>query len=228
MQDGGAVSSEKAGNDFDLMIKSCVCEDFETGTNGATLWIVGAVDEARDASLDNGPGTHAARFQGDVESRASHAVIGEEASCFADYDDFGVRGGIAHANRAVAGAGQNFAVLDEHGPDGDFARGGRGAGFVEGHFHERDVRFHLGREDNMRGEVTKQRQKETGEKGPQAEFGLPSKHSPIKSIFRLLDNWGAEKQTTAMRVRSLQALQIDFFGHCARFYCVHHCKREIC
>jgi hypothetical protein len=80
----------------------------------------------------------------------------------------------------------------------------------------------------MRGEVTKQRQKETGEKGPQAEFGLPSKHSLMKSIFRLLDNWGAEKQTTPMRVRSLQALQIDFLGRCALVYGVQPDKREIC
>lgn len=228
LQDGGAVSSEKAGNDFDLMIESCVCEDFETGTDGATLWVVGAIDEARDASLDHGPGTHTARFQGDVESRASHAVIAEEASGFADYDDFGVRGGIAVANRAVAGAGENFAVLDEHGADGYFAGRGCGAGFLKGHLHECDVRFHLRREDNMRGEVTKQRQKETGKKGPQEEFGLPSKHSLMKSIFRLLDNWGAGKQTTAMRVRLLRALQIDFPGRCARFCYVQHCEREIC
>jgi hypothetical protein len=80
----------------------------------------------------------------------------------------------------------------------------------------------------MRGEVTKQRQKETGKKGPQAEFGLPSKHSLMKSIFRLLDNWGAGKQTTAMRVRLLRALQIDFPGRCARFCYVQHCEREIC
>ena len=63
---------------------------------------VGAINEARDAGLDDGPGAHAARFQGYVESCPSHAVVAEEASGFADHDDFGVRGGIAVANRAVA------------------------------------------------------------------------------------------------------------------------------
>ena len=155
MQDGGAVSSEKAGNDFDLMIESSVCEDFETGTDGAALWIIGAIDEARDASLDHGPGTHTARFQGDVESRASHAVIAEEASGFADYNDFGVRGGIAVANRAVAGAREDFAVVHEHGADRHFACRGCRAGLLKGHLDECDVRFHLGREDNMRREVMK-------------------------------------------------------------------------
>jgi len=74
----------------------------------------------------------------------------------------------------------------------------------------------------------KQRQKETGKKGLKAKVGLPSKHWPMKSIFRLLDNWEAGKQTTAMRVHLLRALQIDFFGRCARFCCVQHFKREIC
>jgi hypothetical protein len=88
LQDRGAVSSEKAWNDFDLVIESGVGEDFETGTDGTTFWIVGTINEARDAGLDHGPGAHAARFQGDVESRACHAVIAEETSGFADYDDF--------------------------------------------------------------------------------------------------------------------------------------------
>ena len=105
LQDGGAVSGEYAGNDFDPMIESGVCEDFETGTDGATFRIVGTIDEARDAGLDHGPCAHTARLQGDVKSRASHAVIAEEASGFADDDDFGVRGGITVANRAVAGVG---------------------------------------------------------------------------------------------------------------------------
>jgi hypothetical protein len=155
LQDGGAVSGEEAGNDFDLMIESSVCEDFETGTDGAALWIIGAIDEARDAGLDHGPGAHAARFQGDVESRASHAVIAEEASGFADHDDLCVRGGIAIENRAVAGAGENLTLMDEHGADGYFACCGRSAGFFESHLHEPDVRFHLRREDNMRREVMK-------------------------------------------------------------------------
>ena len=75
MQDGGAVSGEEAGNDFDLMIESSVCEDFETGTDGAALWVVSAVDESRDAGLDYGAGAHAAGFKGDVERCASYAIV---------------------------------------------------------------------------------------------------------------------------------------------------------
>jgi len=155
LQDRGAVSSEKAWNDFDLVIESGVGEDFETGTDGTTFWIVGTINEARDAGLDHGPGAHAARFQGDVESRACHAVIAEETSGFADYDDFSVCGRIAVANRAVAGAGKNLTVMDEQGADRHFARCSRCARFLKGHLHERDVRFHLGREDSMHGEVMK-------------------------------------------------------------------------
>ena len=54
------------------------------------------------------------------------------------------------ANRAVAGTGENLAVMDEHGADGDFAGGGRGTRFRERLLHELDVRFHLRRENNTR------------------------------------------------------------------------------
>ena len=125
------------------MIQSGVCKNLETGADGPALWVVCAIDEARDAGLDDGSGTHAAGLQRDVESCVCHAVIAEEASSFPDHDDFGMGRGVAGANRAVAGAGENFAVVNDQGANRDFAFGGCGASFLDGELHKRNVGVHV-------------------------------------------------------------------------------------
>jgi|SRR5208282_1431448 len=100
--------------------------------------------------------------------------------------------------------------------------------------HELNVGFHLERENNTRREVMKQRREEVEwkEKQEQIEeersWGLRSRCSLMKSIFGLLDNWGADKQTTRMPKLLVQSSQIDFLGRCARVYSVQHGQREIC
>jgi hypothetical protein len=152
LDDGGAVGGEDTGGDFYLMIEAGVGEDFEAGTDGATFRIVGAVDEAGDAGLDDGAGAHAAGLDSDVERGISKTVVEKEAGGFAQDDDFGVGGGVAIADRAIASAGEDFPVMNEHGADGDFAGYGRGTSFGECFLHELDVGFHVGRENNTREE----------------------------------------------------------------------------
>ena len=149
LEDSRAVGREDARRDFHLMVEAQVGEDFETGADGTALGIVGAVDEARDTRLDDGASAHAARLDGDVERRIGEAIIGEKASGFAKCDDFGVSGGVAIADGAIASTSENLAVMDEHGADGDFACCGCRARFSECFLHELNVGFHLPREDNM-------------------------------------------------------------------------------
>ncbi len=149
MDDSGAIGGEDIASDLDLMVEARIREDLETSTNRAALGVVGAVDQARDASLNDRAGTHAARLDGDVEGGTCEAVIAETARGFAKNDDFGVGRGVIVADGAVAGACQDFAVMDEDGADGDFTAGGRGAGFSEGFLHELDVRVLHRSEDNM-------------------------------------------------------------------------------
>ncbi len=149
LDDGGAVGGEDAGRDFHLMVEARVGEDFEAGADGAAFGIVGAVDEARDACLDNGAGAHTAGFDGDVERGISETVVAENAGSFAEGDDFRMRGGVAIADRAVTRTGEGFAFVDEHRADGHFADCGRGTSFGQGLLHELDLGFHLPREDNM-------------------------------------------------------------------------------
>jgi len=152
LEDGGAVGGENSEGDFHLVVEAGVGEDFEAGTDGATLGVVGAVHEAGDAGLDDGAGAHAARLDGDVERGVGEAVVAEKAGGFANDDDFGVGGGVAVANGAIAGTSEDLGVVDEHGADGNFAGCGGGTGFDERFLHELNVSFHLRRENNTRGE----------------------------------------------------------------------------
>jgi hypothetical protein len=152
LDDGGAVGGEDAGRNYYMMIEAGVGEDFEAGADGAALGIIGAVDEAGDAGLDDGAGAHAARLDSDIERGVSKAVVAEKAGGFAQDDDFGVGGGVAIADRAIASTGEDFPVMDKHGADRDFAGCGRGTGFGECFLHELDVGFHVGRENNTREE----------------------------------------------------------------------------
>ena len=132
------------------MIEPDVREDSEAGADGSAFGIVGAVDEAEDAGLDDGSRAHAAGFDGDVEGCAGKAIVAEQARRFAENDDFGVGRGIVVSDGTVAGTSECFAVVDKHGADGNFAGGGGGVGFSERLLHEFEVRFHLGRENNTR------------------------------------------------------------------------------
>ena len=131
LDDGGAVGGEDAGSDFHMMVEVRVGQDFEAGADPATFGIVGAIDEPRDTSLDDGARAHAAGLDGDVERGISKAVVAKKAGGFAKGDDFCMRRGIAVANGAIVSARKNFAVFHEQCTDRDFVCVGRGARFSE-------------------------------------------------------------------------------------------------
>jgi len=139
---GGAIGSQDPGGDFDLMVEARVGEDFEARANGTAFGVIGAVDEAGNAGLDDGASAHAAGLNGDVECGVGEAVIAEEAGSFAKDNDFGVGGGVAIADGAVAGTGQDLAVTDEDSTNGDFGCGRSNARFRERFLHELDLIFH--------------------------------------------------------------------------------------
>lgn len=132
------------------MVQARVGEDFETGADGAAFGVVGAVDEARDAGLDDGACAHAAGLDSDVERGTGEAVIVQKARGLAKDNNFGMGGGVAIADGAVTGTGEDLAVVDEDGADGDFSGCSCAARLGEGFLHELDVSFHLRRENNTR------------------------------------------------------------------------------
>jgi hypothetical protein len=132
------------------MVEVRVREDLEAGADGAALGVVSTVDEARDTGLDDGACAHGAGLDGDVEDGVGEAIITKAASGFAKNDDFSVGGRVAIANGAIAGASEDFAVVDDYCADRDFSGLGRGASFRESLLHDLDVGLHLPRENNMR------------------------------------------------------------------------------
>ncbi len=131
------------------MVESRVGKHFKAGADGSAFGIVGAIDEARDARLDDCACTHAARLDGDVERGIGKTVVGQEAGGLAQNDNLCVSCWVVVADGAVAGTGEDLAIVDEHGADRDFAGYRCGARFGQGFLHELDVSFHLPREDSM-------------------------------------------------------------------------------
>jgi len=137
LKERGGFACEDAGDGFNAVIQARMREDFEARADGAATRIVGAINEPGDAGLDHGAGAHGARFEGDVESDAGKAIVGEGASGFAEDDDFGVSGGVVVADGAIAGTRDDFVFADDESADGNFSGGGGGgAGFVESELHE--------------------------------------------------------------------------------------------
>ena len=96
--------------------------------------------------MDDSAGAHAAGLDRDIERSGGHAIVAEVASCFTNRDDLSVGRRVTVANGAVAGAGEDFTVMDDAGADGDFAGRCCSAGLLEGDLHERDFsvnEFHI-------------------------------------------------------------------------------------
>lgn len=154
MKKSGGLIGENAGSCLHLVIERGAGEKGETRADCAAFEVVGAVNKAGDAGLDDRSRTHATRLDGDVQTCVSKTIVFEKAGGLSDHDDFCVRARIAVANGAVAGAREDFAVMDEDSSDGHFAGFGGGAGFLERKLHEdkvlAHVRSHVERENSMR------------------------------------------------------------------------------
>lgn len=143
LQDGGAVGGKDTRGDFYVMVEAGMGEDFEAGADGTAFGVVGAVDEAWDAGLDDGASAHATRLDCDVEGIIGEAVVAEKAGGFAKDNHLRMSRGVIVADGTVAGTGENLAVMHEHGADRDFATCGGGTGLSKGFSHELNVGFHL-------------------------------------------------------------------------------------
>ncbi len=132
------------------MVQARVGENLEAGADGAAFGVVGAIDEAWDASLYDGARAHATRLNGNVQRGAGEAIVPEKTGGFTKNEDFGVGGGVAVADRAVARASEDLAFVDEHSADGYFACDSCGTRFGKCFLHELRIGFHVGQENTMR------------------------------------------------------------------------------
>lgn len=107
----------------------------ELGADAAEAEIPVGEDQGFYAGVDDGAGAHDAGFEGDVEGGVVETVVLQRGGGGADEVDFGVGGGVVGGDGGVVRAGDDFAVQDQDGADGDFAGGLCFAGFGEGFTH---------------------------------------------------------------------------------------------
>src|SRR6266404_1738904 len=124
LEHGGGFGGEDACGDFDLVVEARIGKDFEAGADGAALGVVGAIDETRDAGLNDRTGAHAAGLDGDVQGGVSETIVAEAAGGFTKHDDFGVSGRVIVADGAITGARKNLSVVNQNGADRHLASSG--------------------------------------------------------------------------------------------------------
>jgi len=166
LQQGSGLRGEHARRDFDLMIQLGVGEDLEAGPECAPFQIICAVDDPGYAGLNDGARTHGARLDGDVKSGAGETIVADDLRHFADNHDFGVRGGVITANRAIARPGDDGACMDHYGPDGNFAGFGGSLRFGERELHEVKIVWHASVRIAWRSEVRRRAATEGRELAP--------------------------------------------------------------
>jgi len=167
-------------------------EQFEAGAESSAFWVVGCVDQAGDAGLDDGAGAHGAGFERYVKSSFRETVVAKFFRGFTKHHDFCVRGRVAIANGAIAAASENFLAIDKHGADGDFAGLGTGSSFFQCDLHEFRI-VHRGVVEN----ITLVR----------LLNGLPSLLGSMKA--RILDIRRLAKETVNMTVLIGRSSQVE-------------------
>ena len=124
------------------MVELRMVEDGEDGTAGSGFGIGGGVDEATDASVQDGSGAHGTGFEAGVEGAVFEAVVAEMEAGFAEGYDLGVGGGVGVAEDSVLAAADDLVVVDDDCAYGDFAvRFGR-VGFGNGGSEIVEVAIH--------------------------------------------------------------------------------------
>lgn len=118
--------------DLDLVVELRVVHDGENRTASAGFGVGGGVDEARDASVDDGSGAHCAGLERDVECAIFDAVVSEMPACFAESDDLCVCCGIVVAEDAVLAVPYDFSLMDDNCAHRDFAGSFGGLRFGDG------------------------------------------------------------------------------------------------
>ena len=121
------------------------------------LWVIRAINEARNACLYHRTRAHAAGLNGNVKSSARKPVVAEDACCFAQNDYFRVRGRVAVPHRAVTGPGDYPPVMHQHRANGYFLSSRCGAGLFEGLLHEGNIAIRHGSENSMQNKKERSR-----------------------------------------------------------------------
>lgn len=182
MHQGAGSVGEDVGGYVEAVVEERAGAEMEMRIDGAEARVGGSVNEAGNAGVDDGPGTHYARFDGRVERGADQTIIAHGDAGGSDGEYLGVCRRVAVGDGAVRRRREQRAFgRNDARSDGDFADGGCFAGCVEGDVHPMFVRsFHqrhfsdtvvIWEEDKEDGETgdrrqeTRDKRQETGDRG---------------------------------------------------------------
>jgi hypothetical protein len=118
-----------------------VIEHAEYAAAGSSLRVGSGVDEARDAGLEYGSGTHGAWLERCIEGAVFEAVVVECAAGFTESNDLGVGSGVGVAEDTVLASADDSVFVDYDCAYWNFAIGFGILGFSDGSAEQSEV-FH--------------------------------------------------------------------------------------
>jgi len=93
-EEGGARIREHSGTHFESMVEARIVADLVQATDCARLWILCAVNDPGDSSIDERTGTHRAGLQGDIQGAVIDPPVPGCGRGLAQSHNFGVPGWI--------------------------------------------------------------------------------------------------------------------------------------
>src|SRR5262245_57663773 len=139
-QDGGAALGQDTADDLGAMIQARIAGNLIQRMTGPRLGIGTTVNDERNARLDNGPGTHRTRFEGDIKNGPFEPPGLQRGGGLGDGDHLGVGGGILEQLALIVCLADDAALrIEEDSADGHLIFSGSQLRLIEGHLHVRDV-----------------------------------------------------------------------------------------
>src|SRR5688572_16345004 len=108
-EEGGAAVGFDAADDGQAVIEAGVGDEVHQRTGGSGLRVGGAVNESLHASIDERPGAHRTRFEGDDQRAVVEAPVADNPGGVADGEDLCVGRWVAGELALVAAGGDDLA-----------------------------------------------------------------------------------------------------------------------
>lgn len=109
--------------------------DLHHRAHGAGFGIIGAVNQALDASMYHCARAHRARFNCNKQNAVSQAMVTNGCTGLAKGDDLGVGRGVVIGDVAVPSTADDFAVADDYCANRNFSNLQRSLSATERFFH---------------------------------------------------------------------------------------------
>ena len=122
------------------MVQAGVIEHRKHRMHSARFRIVRAVDQPANASMNQSPCAHGARFNCSKQLAVGQTVVTKIATGLAESQDLGMRGGIVVGNVAIPTAADDTSVAHDDCADRHFSHFERALRRPQGFFHPEFVR----------------------------------------------------------------------------------------